>query len=221
MTGRKVNGRLAGGTSVLVGALHGSLYALPADHLMLATAEDGSGGGGSSGGSTTGTAAVVWPKRAGRMPLDITPAAVDVCAAAAADAAPSPTKQRLSPGGSSSSSGGAAAAPAPSPNGSGEGSTDGASALVALLDDSAEQGAAGVVALSPVEHNGVVRDELNTLTCPPLGIHPLTVQQQGRTVGWLPLGAAVDEVSRGSLWEGREEEGMFVIVCMAARRGRD
>jgi serine/threonine-protein kinase/endoribonuclease IRE1 len=31
----RVKGNLAGGTSVLVGALRGSLYALPADHLML------------------------------------------------------------------------------------------------------------------------------------------------------------------------------------------
>ncbi len=31
----KLQGNLAGGTTVLIGALHGSLYALPADHLML------------------------------------------------------------------------------------------------------------------------------------------------------------------------------------------
>jgi serine/threonine-protein kinase/endoribonuclease IRE1 len=31
----KIKGNLAGGTSVLVGALRGSLYALPADHIML------------------------------------------------------------------------------------------------------------------------------------------------------------------------------------------
>jgi hypothetical protein len=33
--GGKIRGNLAGGTSVLVGALQGSLYALPADHLVL------------------------------------------------------------------------------------------------------------------------------------------------------------------------------------------
>jgi hypothetical protein len=161
---------------VLVGALHGSLYALPADHLMLTAA---TAVAAADNGASPGTAAVVWPKRTGRMPLDITPAVLDVCAAG-----PAAGKQLPS-----SSSSGAGAVP--SPNGSNEGDDSSGSAL-ALLDESDVN--AGVVALNPVD-NGAVLDELSTLTCPqpPLGIHPITVQQ-GQTVGWLPLGAASCEV---------------------------
>lgn len=176
---RKVKGQLAGGTSVLVGALHGSLYALPADHLML-SATPAAGEDGTSTGPA-GTAAVVWPKRTGRMPLDITPAVVDVCAAGGAAAG----KQQLP--GSSAAGGADSGSIGGSPNSSDEG--DGSA--LALLDESDVN--AGIVALNPVD-NGAVLDELSTLTCPqpPLGIHPITVQQ-GQAVGWLPL-PAVQEV---------------------------
>jgi hypothetical protein len=184
---RKVKGQLAGGTSVLVGALRGSLYALPADHLMLSAtaAAAAAGEDGSGAGDGAATAAVVWPKRAGRMPLDITPTVVDMCAAA-----PAASKQQLPPGGSSSGSGSGS-----SPNGSDDGDGSSGSAL-ALLDDSREPGS-GVVALNPVE-NGAVLEELSKLTCPqpPLGIHSITVQQ-GQTVGWLPLGGPTEEVRLG------------------------
>jgi hypothetical protein len=176
---RKVKGQLAGGTSVLVGALRGSLYALPADHLML-SATAAAAAAGEDAGDGAATAAVVWPKRAGHMPLDITPTIVDMCAAA-----PAASKQQLPAGGSSSSGS--------TPNGSDDGDGSSGSAL-ALLDDSGAPGS-GVVALNPVENDAVL-EELSKLTCPqpPLGIHPITVQQ-GQTVGWLPLGGATEEVS--------------------------
>lgn len=43
-----------------------------------------------------------------------------------------------------------------------------------------------------------VLEELSTLTCPqpPLGIHPITVQQ-GQTVGWLPLAGSAMQVRHG------------------------
>lgn len=182
---RKVKGHLVGGTSVLVGALHGSLYALPADHLMLSAAVAGAAGeDGASSTGPAGTAAVVWPKRTGRMPLDITPAVVDVCAAG---------KQQLpGPSGAAGGSADGGSSGGGGPNSSDEG--DGGSAL-ALLDDS--DGASGVVQLNPVD-SGAVLDELGTLTCPqpPLGIHSISVQQ-GQQVGWLPL-AVVQEVSSSS-----------------------
>lgn len=191
---RKVKGRLPGGTSVLVGALHGSLYALPADHLMMAAAPAAEEGGSSG---PAGTAAVVWPKRTGRMPLDITPAVVDMCAAGPA------AKQQLPSGSSSAAAAAAAAGEAGnvgsvgSPNGSNEGGST-HTALV-LLDESEPGG--GVVALDPVD-NGAVLEELNTLTCPqpPLGIHAIT-EQRGHTVGWLPLAGLVqDTVVSAWMW---------------------
>lgn len=153
---RKVKGQLAGGTSVLVGALHGSLYALPADHLMLA-ASPANGVDPDGSGSPGAAAAVVWPKKAGRMPLDITPAVVDMCAAApAAAGGEAAAKPRLP--GSGAASGAVAAAPSDGsgsssgaiPNSSGEGGS-----ALALLDESSEAGA-GVVALNPAD-NGAGR----------------------------------------------------------------
>lgn len=136
---RKVKGQLAGGTSVLVGALHGSLYALPADHLMLA-ASPASGVDPDSGAANA--PAVMWPKKSGRMPLDITPAVVDMCAAAGPVAA---GKQQL-PG-----SGGAAGAEGDSGGVSPNGSNEGGSSALALLDESGEAGS-GVVALNPADN---------------------------------------------------------------------
>jgi hypothetical protein len=209
MPRRKLKGHLAGGTSVLVGALHGSLYALPADHLMLSAAAAGAAGeDGAGSAGPAGTAAVVWPKRTGRMPLDITPAVVDVCAAGPRTAAA--RKQQL-PGRSGAAGGSAdgSGSGGGGPNSSNEG--QGGSAL-ALLDDS--DAASGVVPLNPVD-SGAVLDELGTLTCPqpPLGIHPITVQQ-GQQVGWLPL-AAVQEVSRsnGRGWVFKAQLHLMISSC--------
>lgn len=211
---RKVKGRLPGGTSVLVGALHGSLYALPADHLMMAAAPAAEEAGSSG---PAGTAAVVWPKRTGRMPLDITPAVVDMCAAGPA------AKPQL-PSGSSSAAAAAAAGEAGnvgsvgSPNGSNEGGST-HTALV-LLDESEPGG--GVVALDPVD-NGAVLEELNSLTCPqpPLGIHAIT-EQRGQTVGWLPLAGLVQDTGVSAVCVGGEgareacSEVGLLCRCVAA-----
>jgi hypothetical protein len=182
---RKVKGRLAGGTSVLVGALEGSLYALPADHLMLMS--DDSASGGSSSSKTAATA--VWPQRRGRMALDITPAEADMC--------------RAGPGGSKAQqqATGVGAAAASGEDNSRAAASDNSSGALALLDDSGS-GGARVVTLAPVD-SGAVIDELGSLTCPqpPLGIHPITRQAGGQHVTWLPLGGSDGE--QVGWWTGR------------------
>ena len=132
---------------MLVGALHGSLYALPADHLMLAASPTGVDPDSSSGAASA-PAAVVWPKKAGRMALDITPAVVDMCAAAGPVAA---GKQQLpvSRGDSGGAAGAEGGSGGVSPNGSNEGGSS--SSALALLDEFGEAGS-GVVALNPADN---------------------------------------------------------------------
>jgi hypothetical protein len=220
---RKVKGQLAGGTSVLVGALHGSLYALPADHLMLmsAAAGDADGSGGKAAGSASAAAAAaaaaggastaLWPRRQGRLPLDITPAEADMCTA---------PKASSTGGSGAGAAAAAAAAPAASQDSGGGGGS--ASGVLAVPDDLEPSGS--VVALNPAD-SGAVMDELGKLTCPqpPLGIHPLVAPQPGGggarqpLVGWLPLGAAAHEDKVrdvGVAAPGAAGDGVCVCVCV-------
>lgn len=182
----KLRGQLPGGTAVLVGALRGSLYALPADHLMLADGATGPGGSG----------AVVWPDRVGRLPMDINPADTAGMCNAAQDAAGvqsghSPPQvlpvsqalhvvERLAPDS-------ACDAGAP-PTASAAGNSCSSSSIVTLVDDS-DAGSGAGHALVPLEPSDseVLLDELGSLTCPqpPLGIHALS-RQQAPAVTWLP-----------------------------------
>eukprot|EP00878_Enallax_costatus_P018795 GHUV01019807.1.p1 GENE.GHUV01019807.1~~GHUV01019807.1.p1 ORF type:complete len:727 (+),score=262.17 GHUV01019807.1:265-2445(+) len=181
----KLRGQLAGGAAVLVGALRGSLYALPADHLMLA---DGAAGVAGS------EAAVVWPNRVGNMPLDINPAdAAGMCSVAPGAAAGRP-QQTLptqvgvvgDPPGPSSACG--AGAPAVASAAVSSADNNCSSAALALVDDS-DAGDGGGHSLVPLEpsDSSVLLDELGSLTCPqpPLGIHALN-RQQAQAVTWLP-----------------------------------
>eukprot|EP00879_Flechtneria_rotunda_P013807 GHRR01014420.1.p1 GENE.GHRR01014420.1~~GHRR01014420.1.p1 ORF type:complete len:470 (+),score=187.68 GHRR01014420.1:1045-2454(+) len=176
LPGHKLKGRLAGGTTVLVGALQGSLYALPADNLMLAAADTDE-----SGGSSTAE----WSARTGSLPLDITLAEREVFAAAGAAGAAGGQMQHMLPcstGGISSQAGcNASCSSGISSSDGSKGSSNGGA--VTLVDDDASS--KDLVPLEPSE-KGLV-DELGSLTCPqpPLGIHNLSVQQ-ARPVAWLP-----------------------------------
>lgn len=186
----KLKAQLPGGTTVLVGAIKGSLYALPADHLMLAADAD-DGLPGSSG-------AVVWPQRVGRLPLDITPADADFCDAAptgsaAAEAAP-PEQGRALPSASPAIAGPVAAdSPAPASDGSGSEAADGcggpngscSNAGLTVVDEPHSPDSTSLVALEPSD-SGLL-EELGSLTCPqpPLGIHSIAVQQ-AQALAWLP-----------------------------------
>jgi hypothetical protein len=203
------------GGTVLVGALPGSiLYALPADHLMLAADEE-------TGLPHTGT--TVWPNRVGSLPMDITPAdAGGICdvAGAAADGiadgrrsgsagrpmlpAPLPADGARAPAtdgsrgreasGSSSSDEGTCDGPDGSCS-DGSSSSGSNSTSLALLDERS------LVALDASE--GGLIAELDSLTCPqpPLGIHSIQTQQLPQAVAWLPeasstkVGGAVHEGS--------------------------
>lgn len=189
----KLRGQLAGGTTVLVGALKGSLYALPADHLMLAAEAEGAASGSQ--------APVVWPDRVGSMPMDINPVDTSgVCnlpgAAAAGGAHGSdsqsaqmlPTTKPLNAatGGKDSevcSAGHLDAEAAGAPSAASSSCTPG---YLTLVDDSVSGSSGGLVPLDPTDSE-VLRDELSSLTCPqpPLGIHAIS-KQQAQTVAWLP-----------------------------------
>eukprot|EP00775_Hariotina_reticulata_P013052 gene13052-13179_t len=210
LPGHKLKGKLAGGTTVLVGALKGSLYALPADNLMLAVDDD------SSDNAAASTAAVVWPRRVGHLPLDIAPAGSDYCKAAgiagsersgqpAIGADPSPpaaggdtsagTAQRKPQQLPGSSAGATCSAPGSGSSGQcnaagGDGGSAGdgsAGRALAVVDDSTSS--KSLVPLQPSDASVV--EEMGSLTCPrpPLGIHSISAQEGQTVVSWLPGGS--------------------------------
>lgn len=162
----KIKGSIAGGTSVLVGALRGSLYALPADHLVLDALADHPaalplpGGGGGMRGKCTDCAVPGFP---GSAPFDGV----------------------LAEGACAADRGSAGACP----SGEGEEYDNDDDAGLAVRDD-APGGGAGTGALVPLSPSDAdVAGELGGLVCPqlPLGLYELAEPGAERqALPWLP-----------------------------------